>query len=100
MVKMRSLSFLPYTTKFVRAKQQNYYSLTTTFAVAKPQNLLKPNHTNVRAHTTTFGGHPKFLRILILEPQPDMKGEGGKQNEKNADANERLLHRHRRSLLI
>lgn len=100
MVKMRSLSFLPYTTKFVRAKPQNYYSLTTTFAVAKPQNLLKPNHTNVRAHTTTFGGHPKFLRILILEPQPAMKGEGGKQNEKNADANERLLHRHRRSLLI
>ena len=77
MVKMRSLSFLPYTTKFVRAKPQNYYSL-----------------------TTTFGGHPKFLRILILEPQPAMKGEGGKQNEKNADANERLLHRHRRSLLI
>ena len=100
MVKMRSLSFLPYTTKFVRAKPQNYYSLTTTFAVAKPQNLLKPNHTNIRAHTTTFGGHPKFLRILILEPQPAMKGEGGKQNEKNADANERLLHRHRRSLLI
>ena len=100
MVKMRSLSFLPYTTKFVRAKPQNYYSLTTTFAVAKPQNLLKPNHTNVRAHTTTFGGHPKVLRILILEPQPAMKGEGGKQNEKNADANERLLHRHRRSLLI
>ena len=97
---MRSLSFLPYTTKFVRAKPQNYYSLTTTFAVAKPQNLLKPNHTNIRAHTTTFGGHPKFLRILILEPQPAMKGEGGKQNEKNADANERLLHRHRRSLLI
>ena len=97
---MRSLSFLPYTTKFVRAKPQNYYSLTTTFAVAKPQNLLKPNHTNVRAHTITFGGHPKFLRILILEPQPAMKGEGGKQNEKNADANERLLHRHRRSLLI
>ena len=100
MVKMRSLLFLPYTTKFVRAKPQNYYSLTTTFAVAKPQNLLKPNHTNVRAHTTTFGGHQKFLRILILEPQPAMKGEGGKQNEKNADANERLLHRHRRSLLI
>ena len=58
---MRSLSFLPYTTKFVRAKPQNYYSLTTTFAVAKPQNLLKPNHTNVRAHTTTFGGHPKLI---------------------------------------
>ena len=65
MVKMRSLSFLPYTTKFVRAKPQNYYSLTTTFAVAKPQNLLKPNHTNVRAHNTTFGGHPKKEHLNV-----------------------------------
>ena len=79
---MRSLSFLPYTTKFVRAKPQNYYSLTTQTLERIPQLL------------------GDTLRILILEPQPAMKGEGGKQNEKNADANERLLHRHRRSLLI
>ena len=64
---MRSLSFLPYTTKFVRAKPQNYYSLTTTFVVAKPQNLLKPNHTNVRAHTTTFGGHPKNEHLNVAK---------------------------------
>ena len=67
MVKMRSLLFLPYTTKFVRAKPQNYYSLTTTFAVAKPQNLLKPNHTNVRAHNTTFGGHPKKEHLNVAK---------------------------------
>ena len=64
---MRSLSFLPYTTKFVRAKPQNYYSLTTTFAVAKPQNLLKPNHTNVRAHNTTLGGHPKKEHLNVAK---------------------------------
>ncbi|WP_304090849.1 hypothetical protein, partial [Phascolarctobacterium succinatutens] len=28
----------------------------------------KPNHTNVRAHTTTFGGHPKKPR-LVWQPK-------------------------------
>lgn len=52
MVKMRSLLFLPYTTKFVRAK---------------PQNLLKHNHTNVRAHNKTFGGHPKKEHLNVAK---------------------------------